>query len=62
MHAPHKSTYSAVEHFEKIEIAALFADGSGLGTQTDELGERTGFIHQHAHHHKQKQHPGAHKL
>ena len=40
----------------KIEIAALFADGSRLGTHTDELGEGIGFVPQHAHHQKQNQH------
>ena len=56
MHAPKKSTYSAVELCEKIEMAALFADGSRLGTHTDELGEGIGFVPQHAHHQKQNQH------
>ena len=56
MHAPKKSTYSAVELSKKIEMAALFADGSRLGTHTDELGEGIGFVPQHAHHQKQNQH------
>ena len=56
MHAPKKSTYSAVEHFEKIEIAALFAHGSRLGTEVDELRERIGLIQQHARRHEQNQH------
>ena len=56
MHAPKKSTYSAVELCEKIEMAALFADGSRLGTSTDELGERSGFIRQHARSQGQNQH------
>ena len=59
MHAPHKSTYSAVELSQKIEMAALFAYGSGLGTKTDEQGERTVFIPQHAHCHDQRQHMSA---
>ena len=51
MHTPKKSTYSAVEHWEKIEMAALLAYSSGLGTRTNELGERIGFLPQHAHRH-----------